>query len=409
MLGISSEIIQHKLDVDPEKKLVQQRRRMFAPERNQATMDEVNKLLQAGFIREIYYPDWLANIVLVKKTNGKWRMCVDFTDLNKTCLKDSFPLPSIDQMMDSTTGHKLLTFMDAFSGSNLPKTISNVVKPQQVRFWGGVREVLGIHGVPEGNRGKPREGTSYIGDGITQDREGSPKAHRKDNSTQQGAEAKYLQIEKIAFALIVASRKLRPYFQVNPILVMTDQPIKKTMNKPEAAERMIQWAKELSQFDIEYHPRTTIKAQTLADFIAEFIVPDEEENTKQVERWTIQTEGSSVQKRGKVGVIIITAEGETLKYGIQLAFLATNNKAKYKGIKGEFEAKEERMQKYLKLTKLLAQEFDQVEFTQIPISQNMGANKLVKQSSLEAEPIDTELKIDVQKFPNIEEVPNFTI
>ena len=66
----------------------------------------------------MYYLDWLANIVLVKKANGKWRMCVDFTDLNKACSKDSFPLPRIDQLVDSTAGHKLLTFMDTFSGYN---------------------------------------------------------------------------------------------------------------------------------------------------------------------------------------------------------------------------------------------------------------------------------------------------
>ena len=59
-------------------------------------MDEVNKLLSAGFIREVYYLEWLANVVLVNKVNGKWRMCVDFTDLNKTCPKDIFPLPRID-------------------------------------------------------------------------------------------------------------------------------------------------------------------------------------------------------------------------------------------------------------------------------------------------------------------------
>ena len=72
----------------------------------------------ACFIREVYYPDWLANVVLVKKANRKWRMCADFIDLNKACLKDSFPLPRIDQLVDSTTGHKLLTFMDAFLGYN---------------------------------------------------------------------------------------------------------------------------------------------------------------------------------------------------------------------------------------------------------------------------------------------------
>ena len=81
-------------------------------------MDEVNKLLAANFIREVYYPEWLANIVMVKKANGKWRMCIDFTDLKSACLKDSFPLPRIDQLMDSIAGYKLFTFMDAFSRYN---------------------------------------------------------------------------------------------------------------------------------------------------------------------------------------------------------------------------------------------------------------------------------------------------
>ena len=66
----------------------------------------------------VHYPKWLANVILVKKANGKWRMCMDFTDLNRACLKDSFLLPRIDQLMDSTVGHKLLTFMDTFSGYN---------------------------------------------------------------------------------------------------------------------------------------------------------------------------------------------------------------------------------------------------------------------------------------------------
>ena len=92
--------------------------RVFTPEQDQAVTDKVNKLLTAGFIREVYYPDWLTNIVLVKKANEKWRMCVDFTNLNKACPKDSFPLPKIDQLVNSTTGHKLLTFIDVFSGYN---------------------------------------------------------------------------------------------------------------------------------------------------------------------------------------------------------------------------------------------------------------------------------------------------
>ena len=78
----------------------------------------MEKLLEAGFIREVFYLEWLANVVMVKKNNDKWRMCVDFIDLNKACPKDSFPLPRIDQLVDSTVGHKLLNFMDALSGYN---------------------------------------------------------------------------------------------------------------------------------------------------------------------------------------------------------------------------------------------------------------------------------------------------
>ena len=74
--------------------------------------------MAAKFIREVYYPDWLANVVMVKKANDKWRMSIDFTDLNRACPKDSYPLPRIDQLVDSTVGHKLLSFMDAFSRYN---------------------------------------------------------------------------------------------------------------------------------------------------------------------------------------------------------------------------------------------------------------------------------------------------
>ena len=81
-------------------------------------MDEMNKLLTTNFIREFFYPEWLANVVMVKKANKKWRMCVDFTNLNNACSKDSFPLPRIDQLVDSTAWHKLLTFMNAFSRYN---------------------------------------------------------------------------------------------------------------------------------------------------------------------------------------------------------------------------------------------------------------------------------------------------
>ena len=96
--------------------LICQKKRVFAQEQDKAIVEEVRKLLDAEFIREVYYPDWLANVVMVKKANGKWRICVDFMDLNKTCLKDSYPFPQVNILVDSTTRHQLLNFMDAFSG-----------------------------------------------------------------------------------------------------------------------------------------------------------------------------------------------------------------------------------------------------------------------------------------------------
>ena len=118
MGGIDPTVITHRLNVSPSFKPVKQKRRSFVPERQKVINEEVGKLLQAGAIIEVEYPEWLANVVLVKKANGKWRLYIDFTDVNKACPKDSFPLPRIDLIVDTTAGHELLKFMDALSGYN---------------------------------------------------------------------------------------------------------------------------------------------------------------------------------------------------------------------------------------------------------------------------------------------------
>ena len=118
MPRIDPTITVHMLNVSSSFSSIQQKKRVFAQELDKAIAKEVRKLLEANFIREVYYHDWLANVVMVKKSNGKWRMCVDFIDLNKACPKDSYPLPWIDTLVDSTTRHQLLSFMDAFLGYN---------------------------------------------------------------------------------------------------------------------------------------------------------------------------------------------------------------------------------------------------------------------------------------------------
>ncbi|XP_074352742.1 uncharacterized protein LOC141691890 [Apium graveolens] len=96
MLGLDPKTAKHCLNVQLEAKPVKQKKRTFVVERQKVIEAEVEKLLEAKFIEEIEYPDWLANVVVVKKSNGKWRICVDYTDLNKTCPKDHYPLSSID-------------------------------------------------------------------------------------------------------------------------------------------------------------------------------------------------------------------------------------------------------------------------------------------------------------------------
>ena len=118
MGGIDPTVITHRLNVSPSFKPVKQKRRSFSPERQKAINEEVGKLLQAKAIREVECPEWLANVVLVKKENDKWRLCIYFIDINRACPKDSFPLPWIDLIVNATTGHELLSFMDAFFGYN---------------------------------------------------------------------------------------------------------------------------------------------------------------------------------------------------------------------------------------------------------------------------------------------------
>ena len=118
MLDIDPSVLVHKLNVDPTYKPVIQEHRRFNPERYMVISEEVGKLLKVKFIRKAHYPEWPANVVLVKKANEKWRIFIDYTDLNKACPKDSFPLPRIDQLVEAIAKPELLSFMDAYSGHN---------------------------------------------------------------------------------------------------------------------------------------------------------------------------------------------------------------------------------------------------------------------------------------------------
>ena len=217
-------------------------------------------------------------------------------------------------------------------------------------------------------------------------------------------------MEKLAFALVTTSKKLRHYFQAHVINFMTDHPLRRAMNKLEAVGQLIQWGIKLSEFDIRYQPRNAIKVQALANFIAKFTPShgdlDEENKTK---AWIVQVNGSSTLYVGGIRVVLKFLEGDKLKYTTRLQYQTTNNEIEYEAllkglelakslgvesivvqgdsqliisqVNGICETKEERMKKYLSRLKCLIKKFKEATFIQVPREENMEADALAKAAS----------------------------
>jgi hypothetical protein len=117
LVGVSREVIEHKLQVNPHTKPKKYKLHKMSEEKVEAAKAEVQRLLDTGFIREVNYPQWLANIVMVHKKNGKWWMCIDFTNLNKCCPKDDSPLARIDKIMDSAVNYEIMALLDYFQAT----------------------------------------------------------------------------------------------------------------------------------------------------------------------------------------------------------------------------------------------------------------------------------------------------
>ena len=244
----------------------------------------------------------------------------------------------------------------------------------------------------------------------------------------KGAEGRYLLMEKLAFALITASKKLRHYFQAHIINVMMNHPLKKAMNKLEAAGRLIQWAIELSKFNVRYQPRNAIKAQALADFITEFTPNYDDLEEINSEKWIVYVDGSSTQYVGGIGVVLQSPEGDKMRYKVHVQYQTTNNEIEYEALlKGlelakfveaksililgdsqlimgqinrTYEAKEERMKKYLEMVLRLVRKFEKTDFVQILREENMEANTLAKEVSANKA---------VYEFDEIQYIPNIDI
>ncbi|RVW75218.1 Transposon Ty3-I Gag-Pol polyprotein [Vitis vinifera] len=294
MKGMHPSIVSHRLNVLPTAKPVRQKVRRFHPDRQKIIRDEVDKLLEAGFIREVEYPDWLTNVVVVPKKKGKWRVCVDYTNLNNAYPKDSFPLPRIDQIVDSTAGQGMLSFLDAFSGYHqIPMAPTNEEKTAFITPHGlycykvmpfGLKNIGATYQKLMTKIFKPLVGRTvevYIDDIVVKSKTREEHAlHLQEvfhllgkydmklnpskcvfgvstgkflgfMVSQRGIEVSRDQVKgknKVfkdganSFDPSKFAQNLPSYFQAHPMVVLTDQPLRNILHKPNLTRRMLQWA-----------------------------------------------------------------------------------------------------------------------------------------------------------------------
>ncbi|PKA53750.1 putative mitochondrial protein [Apostasia shenzhenica] len=220
-------------------------------------------------------------------------------------------------------------------------------------------------------------------------------------------ESRYPTLEKLALALLMTARKLRPYFQSHTIQAVTDQPLLKILHTPEVLGRLLKWSIELGEYDIRFIPRTAIKAQALADFVTEFSTSEPPLTKTLANLWSLHVDGASGSQSQEAGILLTTPLGAVLHQAVTLRFKATNNQAEYETliaglnfalslavkriqvfsdsllvvnqVNQTFEAKDEVLKKYLQLTKSLISLFEEFSLTHIPREENQVADWLVKE------------------------------
>ncbi|XP_059638536.1 uncharacterized protein LOC132280798 [Cornus florida] len=366
-----------------------------------AISEEVNKLMKADFIQEVHYPDWLANVVLVKKANGKWRLCVDFTDLNKACPKDSFPLPRIDMLVEGTADHELLSFMDAYSGYNQismhtpDREKTSFITNRGLYCYKETFQVLRKHQMKL-NPSKCAFGVSsgkFLGYMVS--RRGIEANLEKVQAIlnmQSPASTKELQrltgriaalnrlISRATDRCLPFFRVLRKAFSWTPECEQAFTGLKEYLTSPPLLSRAMQGEQlylylavspsavssalvreeDGNQKPVYYTSRAfrgrkkALKAQVLVDVIAEFTPEDgpehaanEQEETEST--WTLYVDGSVNARASGVGLVIISPNGEYIKYALSFGFKATNNEAEYEALLASL-----RMAKALEVERLIA-------------------------------------------------------
>ncbi|XP_071707177.1 uncharacterized protein [Rutidosis leptorrhynchoides] len=440
MTGVPRHIAKHRLNVNPALKPVVQKHRGMAPDRMKWLCEEVTKLVRAEILREVQYQSWIVNPVLVKKPDGSWRMCIDFKDLNKVCPKDNYPLPEIDLKVESLHAFPYKYILDAARGYHQipmakedadkttfhtgkgiqanPKKIAaieNMTAPKTVkevqsltrkltaltRFLSKAAErQLPFFKTLKGCLKQKRFVWTSEAETVFQEM----KKFLKTLPTLTAPiddEILYLYIsvanEAFGSVLIAERDKIQKHVYFvskaltgrHPVHVLTNMPVKQVLTKLEISGRLALWAVELGAYQISYLPRSAVKGQVLANYLAEM---------------TGELEGAGA------GVVLESPGGEEHTYALRFNFDVTNNEAEYEALlaglniarkmnitklraftdsqlvanqfNGSFETHDSSMQKYLQLLKELAERFEHFELAQVPRSQNKKADALSKLAAL---------------------------
>ncbi|KAH9698780.1 protein kinase domain-containing protein [Citrus sinensis] len=387
MPGIDRRVACHKFAIRKGARPVRQKMRCFNQERYEAINAEVEKLLKAGFIREAKYPEWISNVVLVKKANGKWRMVMPFGLKNAGATFQRL----VNKVFKPLIGHTMEVYVDdmitksreprdhvkhleetfellrryemklnpekcAFrvsSGKFLgylvshqeieanPEKIRAVIEMRSPRT---VKEVQSLTGKLAAlnqfisratdkchpffqiiKKGRKMEWTSECDEAFGQPKEYLARAPLLSTPREGDQLLLYLAISKWATSLIV---------------VMTDQPLRQMLQKPDASGRLVKWSVELSEFDLSYKPRGAVKAQALADFMVDRAERGEEiQEERAIEQgkpegkpegvWLVMVDGSYSEQGFGAGVVIRSLEGVEVSYAVKFEFQLTNNQAEY--------------------------------------------------------------------------------
>ncbi|GJU98425.1 reverse transcriptase domain-containing protein [Tanacetum coccineum] len=439
MIGVPRYIAEHRLNVREKCTPVRQKKRSQAPERNKAIQEEVEGLMEAGIMKEVYYHIWLANLVMVKKNDNSWRMWVDFKDLTKACPKDGYPLPEIDWKVESLCGYPFKCNLDAYKGYHQikmphgtrnnkghrrniqdPKENKHEAKSQEMHLRGGGGHVPGIHDVQRPN-GKLASLNRFLAKSAKKSlpffKTLKKCANKSDFQWTTKAEAAFKQMKKLIAELPTVTAPMGKE-KLIVYLAAAREAVSVVLMTEKEAKKIAEIEHRAGGYDIHYMPKVLIKGQILADFIAERPKDDSRAAPMEVEEelqdpHTLFTDGSSCVDGSRAGLILTNPEGTEFTYALRFEFNATNNEVEYEaliaglriaeqmGIKnlqthvdsrlvanqvnGSYIAKEPGMIQYLEKVKTLTSSFKKFSIKQVPRSENKKADAL-RSCSMQAGP-----------------------